>query len=124
MRLTGYLVASAILAGCAVLAAWKSGVPLDAAIAATGSALGLQAFLAVLLLSRLERGLDAMVPWALGIALRFAALALTWVLTAADVVERATAMAFGLTLAALLILEAFWLAAATAGQGTEDKLRK
>lgn len=72
-----------------------------------------------LLASRLRAGRDATRVWALGIGLRALALVTAWPLTALGLFERDVAAAFGLCLAALMILEAIWLAVSATGRSID-----
>ncbi|MDH3296763.1 MAG: hypothetical protein OEM96_00565 [Gemmatimonadota bacterium] len=66
------------------------------------------------LAGKLTAGANAAGAWILGIAIRLAALMSMWVLYEQLVVGRVVALTFGLTLVALVILEAIWLAASAA----------
>lgn len=122
--MSAYLVAGAALAALATLIGRLSGLPSSHAAGAAVSAFGLQTMLAVPLVRRLRAGGDVTAVWILGIACRMAALAVAWLLVASELLTRDAAVVFGLTLSALLILEAFWLAATTAGKGTQGNTRK
>lgn len=70
---------------------------------------------------RLAAGRDVTRAWAGGIAVRAATLLGAWPATRLGLVTREAAIVFGLGLAALLILEAIWLATIPPKSGSNDK---
>lgn len=85
------------------------------------AAWSIQAVAFGLLAPRLRDGRDATRAWAMGIGLRAGSLLAAWPLTAIGLIGRNGAVAFGLCLAALMILEAIWLTAMSASTGSSNR---
>lgn len=109
----------------AALAGWgvavASGVDGRQAALALTLAWSVQAVAFVVLVRAFEGGRDLMRGWAGGIAARSAALLGAWLATRLGPVTREAAIVFGLGLAALIILEAIWLATIPRNVGSNDK---
>ena len=118
-RPVGYAFAALLVAGVGYGLAVRFDADPTGAAAGLLSAWTIQVVTFGLLASRLRAGRDATRVWALGIGLRALALLSAWPLTALGLFERKDAIAFGLCLAALMILEAIWLAVATTGRSID-----
>lgn len=81
----------------------------------------MQAVAFVALVRAFASGRDLMRAWGGGIAARAGALAGAWLATRFGLVTRDAAIVFGLGLAALIILEAIWLATISRNAGSNDK---
>jgi hypothetical protein len=91
----------------------------EAALALT-LAWSVQAAAFVVLVRGLAAGRDVTRAWAGGIAARAGALLGTWLATSLGLVRNEAAIVFGLCLAALIILEAIWLATIPRNPGSND----
>lgn len=114
-----------MMAGVAAVAGWKVAVAIgiegrQAAVALT-LAWSVQAVAFVALVRAFEGGRSVMHAWAGGIAVRAGALLGAWLATRFGPVTREAAIVFGLGLAALIILEAIWLATIPRNSGSNDK---
>lgn len=113
MRRATFIIAAAAVCGCAWWAGVSAGAdPVQLAIALIIAWLA-QGLAGWMLATRLATGSSAIGVWVSGIAMRLAALLFMWVLYEQALVGRVVALVFGLTLAALVILEAIWLAASS-----------
>lgn len=121
LRPIGYLAAALLTAMAGYGVAVGVGVDPSGAAVAAVAAWSIQAIAFGLLVPRLREGRDATRAWAVGIGLRVGALLAAWPLTAIGLFGRDAAAAFGLCLAALMILEAIWLGAVTAAGGSNDR---
>jgi hypothetical protein len=124
LRLASYFAGAAAV--CLVVAsiATAGGVDGRSATEAAGVAWGVQALVSFPLLRSLGARRNANRPWIAGMAARVAALLVAMVLVGADVVSRDAGIVFGLSLTALIITEAVWLAAVPASGGPRDKTRE
>jgi len=120
-RSAGYLS----LTGVAAVAGWgiavATGVGGRQAALALTLAWSIQAVAFVVLVRAFESGRDAIRAWGGGIAVRAGALLGAWLATRLGPVTREAAIVFGLCLAALIILEAIWLATIPRNPGSYDK---
>lgn len=112
------------MAGIAALAGWRVAIAFGVngrqAALALALAWSVQA-VAFVLLVRAFDGRNLMRAWAGGIAARAGALLGAWLATRLGPVTREAAIVFGLGLAALIILEAIWLATIPRNPGSNDK---
>ncbi len=112
------------MAGIAALAGWRVAVAFGVdgrqAVLALTLAWLIQAVAFVLLVRAFE-GRNLMRAWAGGIAARGGALLGAWLATRLGPVTREAAIVFGLGLAALIILEAIWLATIPRNPGSNDR---
>ena len=114
MKRAGYLALTLILAATGAVAAVVGGRSGVAVGAGAGIAWCVQAASFWLLAGGLEREEPVMRVWVVGIAARFGVGVLVWLLAAlAGAPTRDLMVAYGLALAAFLILEAGWLALTT-----------
>lgn len=114
MKRAGYLAVTLVLTVAGTVAAAIGGHPGLAIGAGAGFAWCVQAGSFWLLAGRLEQGEPVMRVWVAGIAARFGAGVILWLLVAlAGAPTRELMMAYGLALALFLIVEAGWLAVAT-----------
>ena len=114
MRRATFVIAAAVVCGCAWWGGASAGAdPVQLAIALIIAWLA-QGVAVWMLAARLATGSNAIGAWVSGIAMRLVALLFMWVLYEQAVVGQVVALAFGLTLVALVILEAIWLAASSA----------
>ncbi len=120
-RPIGYLAAALLVAAVGYGAAVRFGADPTAAAAAVFAAWSIQAVAFGLLAPRLRDGRDATRVWAIGIGLRAGSLLAAWPLTVLGLFGRQEAVAFGLCLAALMILEAIWLTAMSASTGSGNR---
>lgn len=120
VRPIGYLVVALITAAAGYGIAVRVGVDSSEAAGALAAAWMIQAIAFGLLVPRLREGRDAIRAWATGIGLRVGSLLAAWPLTAVGLLGRDAAAAYGLCLAALMILEAIWLGAVTAAEGPKE----
>lgn len=106
------------------MAGWRvavaSGVDGRQAALALTLAWSVQAVAFVVLVRAFE-GRDVMRAWAGGIAARAGGLLGAWLATRLGPVTREAAIVFGLGLAAMIILEAIWLATIPHKAGSNDK---
>lgn len=113
------------MAGVAAVAGWRvavaSGVEGRQAALALTLAWSVQAIAFVVLVRAFGGGRDLMRAWAGGITARVGALLGAWLATRFGPVTREAAIVFGLGLAALIILEAIWLATIPRKSGSNDK---
>ncbi|MFW6088635.1 MAG: hypothetical protein ACODAB_02710 [Gemmatimonadota bacterium] len=113
------------MAGVAALAGWwvagEAGIDGRQVACALALAWSVQAAAFVVLVRAIESGRDLMLAWGGGIAARAGALLGAWLATRLDLITREAAMVFGLGLAALIILEAIWLATTPRNAGSNDK---
>lgn len=112
-------------AGFAAAAGWLVAVSSsvdgrEAALALT-LAWSIQAVAFAALVRGLADGRDVTRAWAGGIAARAIALFGAWPATRLGLITREAAIVFGLGLAALIILEAIWLATIPRISGSNDK---
>lgn len=70
---------------------------------------------------RLRRGRDATRAWTAGLAARVATLLAALPASVLGLVPREAAVAYGLGLTMLIILEAAWLALGSASSGSKDR---
>lgn len=117
-RTLGYLGASGAAVGAAWPLAVAAGVPGGPAAAALAGAWTVQAAAFVVLARRLYAGRDATRAWAAGIGLRGLALFVLWPASRLGAVAADAAATFGLGLAALMVLEAIWLAMIPVNSGS------
>lgn len=116
MRRVAYLAVSLLLAGTGTVAAIVGGQPAMPLAAGVGVAWLVQAGSFWVLAGGLEAGRPIMAPWIGGIAGRLGAGVVLWtVAVLAAVPTRMLMIGYGLALVAFLLLEAVWLAVATAG---------
>lgn len=114
MRRATFVIAAAVVCGCAWWGGASAGAdPVQLAIALIIAWLA-QGVAVWMLAARLATGSNAIGAWVSGIAMRLVALLFMWVLYEQAVVGQVVALAFGLALVALVILEAIWLAASSA----------
>ena len=115
MRRTGYLLVTFLLCVGGAVAAIVGGHPALAVVAGVGTAWIVQAVSFWFLAGGLERGEVVTRMWVAGIAGRLGVGILLWVLAAlAGAPTRVLMIAYGMALVAFLLLEAGWLAVATA----------
>jgi len=115
MRRIGYLLVTLLLCVGGAVAAIVGGHPVLAVVAGVGTAWLVQAVSFWFLAGGLERGEVVTRMWVAGIAGRLGVGILLWVLAAlAGAPTRVLMIAYGMTLVAFLLLEAGWLAVATA----------
>ena len=116
MRRVAYLAVSLLLAGTGTVAAIVGGQPARPLVVGVFLAWLVQAVSFWVLAGGLEAGRGVMGPWLGGIAGRLGAGVVLWTVAAlADVPTRTLMTGYGLALVAFLLLEAAWLAVATAG---------
>ncbi|MFW6085260.1 MAG: hypothetical protein ACODAA_08605 [Gemmatimonadota bacterium] len=120
-RPISYLAASLLVVAGGYGVAIRFGADPTGAAVALLAAWAIQAVAFGLLAPRLRDGRDATNAWAVGIGLRVGSLLAAWPLTAFGPVGREEAVAFGLCLAALMILEAIWLAVLSATTGSTNR---
>ena len=120
-RPVGYSFAALLVAAVGYGLAVRFDADPTEAAAALLAAWAIQVVAFGLLAPRLRDGRDAMRVWAFGIGLRAVALLAAWPLTALGLFARDAAIAFGLCLAALMILEAIWLTAVSAASRSIDR---
>ena len=85
------------------------------------SAWGLQVVAFAALDRRLRRGRDATRAWIVGLAARAATLLAVLMASVVGLVPREAAVAYGLGLTMLIILEAAWLALGSGSPGPKDR---
>jgi hypothetical protein len=124
LRLVGYLAAAAAVCAAGVLLATVGGVDGRAASKAASAAWGAQTIASFPLIRSLNAGRNASGWWIAGMVGRAAALLATMFLAAAGVVSRDAGIVFGLSLTALIIMEAVWLAAVPGPGAPRDKTRE
>lgn len=114
-----------MMTGVAAVAGWRvaaaSGVDGRQAALALTLAWFVQAVAFVVLVRAFEGGRDLIGAWAGGIVARAGALLGAWLATRFGAVTGEAAIVFGLGLAALIILEAIWLATIPRNPGSNDK---
>ena len=116
MKRAGYLWVTLALAGAGSAAAIAGGHPALPVVLGVGTAWVVQAASFWLLAGGLASGDPVTRIWITGIAGRFGVGILVWGLAAlAGAPTRVLMIAYGLALVAFLLLEAGWLAVATAG---------
>lgn len=120
-RPIGYSFAALLVTAVAYGTAVSYDANPTGAAAALLAAWAMQVVAFGLLAARLRDGRDATRAWALGIGVRAFAVLAAWPLTALGLFERDVGIAFGLCLAALMILEAIWLAAVSATSRSIDR---
>jgi hypothetical protein len=114
VKRAGYLAVTLLLTVVAIVAFSVGGHAGGAIAVGAGIAWGVQAGSFWLLAGRLERGGPALRVWVLGIVLRFGVGLFVWLLAVlAGAPTRELMVAYGLALAAFLMVEAGWLAVAT-----------
>ena len=114
MKRAGYLLVTLTLTAAATIAAALGGHSGVAVGVGAGIAWLVQAGSFWLLAGSLDAGRPVMRVWVAGIASRFGAGVLVWLLAAlAGAPTRELMIAYGLALAVFLIVEAVWLAVAT-----------
>ena len=117
MNRAGYLAVTLVLTVAGTVAAAVGGHTALPVGVGTGLAWCVQAASFWLLAGSLQRGEPVMRVWVAGIASRFGVGVVVWLLAAlAGAPTRELMMAYGLALAVFLIVEAGWLAVATAGK--------
>lgn len=112
-------------AGLVAMAGWlvalASGVDRRGAALALTLAWSVQAAAFSVLARGLAEGRVVTRAWAGGIAVRAATLFGAWPATRLGLITREAAITFGLALAALIVLEAIWLATIPRNSGSNDK---
>ena len=121
-RTVGYLALTALACAAGWGIAQRLGAERMAAAKVLAVAWMLQAIAYWILSRRLDAGGDASGAWVAGMALRGLAIGAAWVATLMGEMAREPAIVFGLALAALIILEAVWLA--TTATTTRDDSRR
>ncbi len=115
MRRGAYLLVTLLLCVVGAVAAIVGGHPALSVVTGAGVAWIVQAVSYWFLAGGLERGEAVMRMWVTGIAGRFGAGILLWVLAAlAGAPTQVLMIAYGMALVAFVLLEAGWLAVATA----------
>lgn len=114
-------MAAGFVCGIGWALATASGVAGREAARALAVAWVVQAAAFAVLARGLGGGRDVTRTWAGGIAARAGALFLAWPATRAGLISREAAAVFGLGLAALIILEAIWLATIPPHPGSNDR---
>ena len=114
-------MAASLVATAGWMVAALSGVDGREAALALVLAWSIQAAAFAVLARALAGGRDVTRAWAGGIAARAGALFGAWSATRLGLIAREAAIVFGLGLAALIILEAIWLATIPQLPGSNDK---
>ncbi len=122
MRRGGYLLVTLLVCVAGAVAAIVGGHPALAVVTGAGVAWMVQAVSFWLLAGGLERGEVVTRMWVAGIAGRFGAGILLWVLAAlAGAPTQALMIAYGMALVAFVLLEAGWLTVVTAHRRTTGR---
>ena len=115
MKRGAYVALTAVLTAAAAVAAGVGGHPVLAVALGAGTAWLVQAFSFWILAAGLESGKKITRAWVAGMSARFGVGITVWGLAAlAGAPTRTLMIAYGLALVAFLLLEAGWLAVATA----------